>query len=126
MIFINVDVTTVDQSGRGNTRLETWTELYEGVAELPFFCKGRVGSTANLYLFAIVSAGLFGSFFFFAAIFKSLKIFFLNISIKKGFEGVALGGLLFTVLFTALLEGYLLESASISVFTFWLILSQIK
>lgn len=126
IIFTQFDISSLDQSGRGNTRADSWRELYEGVSDLPLFGKGRVGATANSYMFSIVAAGLFGSFFLFLTIFKSLRIFLLKKSIQKNYNRVVIGTLLITILVTALLEGYLLESASISVYTFWMVLSQIE
>ncbi len=120
------DTSSIDYTSRGNTREETWKELYDKAMTLPIFGFGSTSSaTTNSYLFAIVATGLLGGFFFF----RTLYLFFLEsfktmkrlINVK--YLTYPLISLSVYLLVVAMFEGFMLDSASIPVFSFWFLLS---
>jgi hypothetical protein len=126
LLYSTIDKEQVDYAGRGNTREQTWKELYLEVAELPIIGKGRVGASTNSYMFAIVAAGLLGSSFFFASLFMSCRIFFISYFGKLPDHYNIARSLLIILLIGSVFEGFLLDLIGMSVFLYWIILSRSK
>jgi len=125
-LYANLTLKSLDFAGRGNTREGTWASMLERASELPLFGYGRVGATTNAFLFAIVATGLFGSFFFFRSLIELVRLFFeglpqYNKTIVNLFRGLAV-----FFLISSTFEGYLLDSVSMPVFTYWLLLTYVK
>lgn len=124
-----VDINSIIFAHRGNTREQVWEYLYVVARGLPFFGLGsNLPATTNSYLYAIAATGLLGGFFFFMSLIyvfrrsvsivpllKSSRINPIPIKIYIGLSTFLIGGALF--------EGFMLDSASIPVFTYWFLLA---
>jgi len=121
LLNVEFSINTLDYEKRGNTRAETWKIMINDVLEFPLFGKGKVGVTANSYLFAIVSSGLLGFYFLMTCVIRFL--FRLNLKTSKLNIYYPLFCMLtFSLLFAAIFEGFLLDQIGVSVFAFWLII----
>jgi hypothetical protein len=123
-LFSTVDREQVDYAGRGNTREQTWKELYLEAAELPIFGKGRVGATTNSYLFAIVAGGVLGAIFFFISLAQASTIYFQHFRGSASFYINICRATLIILLVGSIFEGFLLDSIGMPVFLYWTILSR--
>lgn len=126
LLYANLTLKSLDFAGRGNTREGTWASMLEQASELPFFGYGKVGATTNAFLFAIVATGVFGSIFFFRSLIEIIRLFFANLPqynkpVVNLFRGLAI-----FFLVSSTFEGYLLDSVSMPVFTYWLLLTYVK
>lgn len=119
LLYFDGNFTTRDLGERGFNRDETWTELLNNALNPTLFGLGKLGATANSYLFAIVAGGVIGAVFFYLTIFKLLK------SLKIGISSTRVLYTLLTVILlcVAVLEGFLLDTVSIPVFVFWILLT---
>ncbi|WP_439583473.1 O-antigen ligase family protein [Dyadobacter bucti] len=127
LIFTFFDASSLDYTDRGNTRENTWKELADVAFQLPIVGVGsKQIATTNSYLYSIAATGLIGSFFFFRSLLKVIQrfrrgegsIFRFGQTGKFIFAGLA------CFLFCgAVFEGFLLDSASIPVFIFWVLAS---
>jgi len=126
LLVANLTMQSLDYADRGNTREETWRELYEDVSELPIIGKGRTGASTNAYMFAIVAGGLVGAFFFYRSLFGAMVSAFRDLLNPDNFKRLAYLSILTLVLVTSIFEGYLLDTVSIPSFTYWMLLAVIK
>lgn len=126
LLYANLTLESLDFAGRGNTREGTWASMLEQASELPLFGYGKVGATTNAYLFSIVATGIFGSIFFFRSLIEMIRLFFAKLPLYNKTIVNLFRGLAVFFLVSSTFEGYLLDSVSMPVFTYWLILTYIK
>jgi len=124
--YANLTLESLDFAGRGNTREGTWASMLEQASELPFFGYGKIGATTNAYLFSIVATGIFGSIFFFRSLIELIRLFFYNLLQNNKMIVNLFRGLAIFFLVSSTFEGYLLDSVSMPVFAYWLILTYVK
>jgi len=119
--FTNYSLESLDYQERGNTRLEAWAELWKGISSLQLIGKGRIGASENSYLFAMIAGGIMGALFFFSTVILLLiKVLKKTNNIQAHNIYVLLTGVL---LCEAVLEGFLLDTISLPMFIFWVLLS---
>jgi hypothetical protein len=121
LLNIEFSIGSLDYEKRGNTRAETWKILIDDVLEFPIFGKGKVGVTANSYLFAIVASGFIGFYFLIRSITGFLYRLSLQTSKLNAYYPLFCM-ITASLLFAAIFEGFLLDQIGVSVFAFWLIL----
>ena len=123
LLVANLTMQSLDYADRGNTREQTWRELYEDASELPLIGKGRSGASTNAYMFAIVAGGVLGAAFFFRSLFGVMASAFTDLLNTHNFKRLAFLALLTLILVTSVFEGYLLDTVSIPSFTYWMLLA---
>ena len=126
MLIANITADSLDYADRGNTREQTWKELYEDVAKLPIVGKGRTGASTNAYMFAIVAGGLVGAIFFYRSLFGAMASAYRDLLNTENFKRLAYLSILTLILVTSVFEGYLLDTISIPAFTYWMLLTVTK
>lgn len=117
-LYMGGAVGSDDLGERGFNREATWEELWNNVLDPTFFGLGKVGATANSYLFAIVATGIFGGIFFYYTIINIVK----NIRAVSIRPQVFYNVLSVALLIAAFLEGFLLDALSIPVLFFWILI----
>lgn len=126
ILIANITADSLDYADRGNTREQTWKELYEDVAKLPIVGKGRTGASTNAYMFAIVAGGLVGAIFFYRSLFGAMTSAYKDLLNTENFKRLAYLSILTLILVTSVFEGYLLDTISIPAFTYWMLLTVTK
>ncbi|MEH6307509.1 hypothetical protein RYH73_17800 [Olivibacter sp. CPCC 100613] len=125
-LYANLTLSSLDFAGRGNTREGTWGSMLEQASELPLFGYGKVGATTNAFLFSIVATGIFGTIFFFRSLLELIRLFFAKLPQYNNMIVNLFRGLAVFFLISSTFEGYLLDSVSMPVFTYWLLLTYVK
>lgn len=123
LINMNISLSNIDYTARGNNREETWGEMLKKILEFPLLGEGRQGSTSNSYLFSIVAGGIIGAVFLYLSLFEVMKKFFLEKKQKYQDNIILYKNIVVVMAFSALFEGFLLDQVSIPVYLYWFLLA---
>lgn len=115
---LSIDALAVGE--RGNTREETWAELWATAKQLPLLGQGRTGATTNTFLYAIVAGGVIGALFFYAVVLTQISKCF---SLGTGGYGLLIFRVVLIMLLgEAVLEGFLLDVIGVQILAWWVLL----